>query len=66
MLVRGGKLWGMGVDKRRPEEVLQNPESAVKKKADKRLELLAIRYLREHRERRIKLESWRELKEVTC
>jgi DNA polymerase III epsilon subunit-like protein len=66
ILVREGKLWGMGIDKRTPEEVLQNPESAVKKKTDKRLELLAIRYLREHRERRIKLESWRELKEVTC
>jgi hypothetical protein len=60
-----GKLVGFGFDTRAPEEVLKSPESAIQKRSDKQLEALTVRYLREHRERRIKVEQWRELKDLT-
>ena len=66
VLVRHGQLMGWGHDKRPPEVVMENPESAIQKRQDKTLEALAIRYLREHRERRFKKEQWRELKDVSC
>lgn len=65
VLVRMGKLIGFGFDTRAPEEVLKSPESAVQKRSDKQLEALTVRYLREHRERKIKIEQWRELKDLT-
>jgi DNA polymerase-3 subunit epsilon len=66
VLVRHGQLMGWGHDKRPPEVVMENPESAIQRRQDKTLEALAIRYLREHRERRFKKEQWRELKELSC
>ncbi|MFP5457658.1 MAG: PolC-type DNA polymerase III [Bacteriovoracia bacterium] len=62
VLVRQGRLWGHGTDPRHPDQVILDPESAVTRKQDKNLELLAIRYLREHRQKRHKVEAWRELK----
>ena len=66
VLIREGRLYGFGHDKRPPEEVLSAPHTAVQKKTDKNLEMLAVRYLREHRERRLKKEQWRELKDIQC
>ena len=66
VLVRAGRLYGWGHAERPPEEVLLDPESVVRKKSDPAAEALAVRYLREHREKRIKREQWRELKELPC
>ncbi len=66
VLVRGGRLYGWGHDARSPDEVLLNPEKVIRKKSDPNWEALTVRYLREHREKRIKRDQWRELKELSC
>ncbi|MBY0516962.1 MAG: 3'-5' exonuclease [Bacteriovoracaceae bacterium] len=66
VLVKEGRLFGWAHHEAAPEEVLKNPESVVSKKTDAQMEALAIRYLREHREKRIKRDQWRELKESSC
>lgn len=66
VLVRAGKLQGWGYDERPPEKVVENPESAIQQRGSARDEKLAVRYLREHRQKRLKKDQWRELKEVRC
>lgn len=68
VLVRQGELVGWGHDERAPEEVLQNPDEVVRVRCGKipTEKLVAVRYLREHREDRFKKDQWRALKEKTC
>lgn len=68
VLVRQGDLVGWGYDSRIPEEVLANPDSVVRKRFGKipTERVVALRYLREHRENRFKKEQWRALKEIEC
>lgn len=68
VLVRQGELVGWGYDERSPEQVMDNPDSVVRSRFGKipTERMLAIRYLREHREDRFKKDQWRSLKERAC
>ncbi len=68
VLVRGGRLFGWGHDEIAPEAALVRPEAVIHRRTGRipTEEILAIRYLREHRENRHKRDQWRALKEKTC
>jgi DNA polymerase III epsilon subunit family exonuclease len=64
--VRGGKLVGWGYDTRPPEKVMESPARAIQRFSGGAEERIAVRYLREHRHKRIKADQWRALKEIRC
>lgn len=61
VLVRAGRLVGYTYSALPPEQMLQAPDAHIPRRSTAWEEELCIRYLREHRHRRIKHDQWREL-----
>jgi DNA polymerase III subunit epsilon len=64
ILIQEGRLYGWSYDEKRPEEVIGNPLSIVRRRKSSELQELAVRYFKEHRQKRKKNDQWRELKEM--
>lgn len=64
VLIREGRLYGWSYHEKKPEEVIDDPLSVVKHRKSPQLQELAVRYFREHRQKRKKNDQWRELKEL--
>ena len=64
VLIQEGKLYGWSYRDVTPEEVLENPLGFIKPRKNPELQEMAVRYFKEHRQKRKKNDQWRELKEL--
>ncbi len=64
VLVQEGRLYGWSYQDSSPELVLENPLDFIKYRKSFELNEMAVRYFKEHRQKRKKNDQWRELKEM--
>lgn len=64
VLIQEGRLYGWSYREVAPEAVLENPLGFIKHRKNPELQEMAVRYFKEHRQKRKKNDQWRELKEL--